>query len=303
MAQEARVDTGVAQGQGFAVHSDGTVLQRPNDIVSGVHQGVHIGTMLPAHLVEGGDAHFQRRVARTGAHAGQGGINTVTAFFYRHDGVGHTEGQVVVGVDAGFGFRLEHIFQGPEAVADVVHVHGTAGVNDIEAGGAVVFHQLGLFRQPLWGLHVAHHQEAHGVHAQLSGMLDVLPGDIRLGAVGGHSYDACASAVGIVQVVDGADAGQQQGGDFGVFGDFGDRFDPLQVGVGAEAVVEAGALQAIAVGHFNTVDLGLVQGPCNVLHVLDGVLVADGVAAVAQCHVGDVEFLAGIKGHDLFLLS
>jgi hypothetical protein len=86
---------------------------------------------------------------------------------------------------------------------------------------------------------VAHHQEADGVHAQLSGVFNVLLRDIRLSAVGSHSDDSGAGVVGVVQVVDGADAGQQQGGDFGVFDDFSDRFDPLQIGVGAEAVVEA----------------------------------------------------------------
>ncbi len=65
----------------------------------------------------------------------------------------------------------------------------------------------------------------------------------------------------------------------------------------AEAVVEAGALQAVAVGHFDGVDLGQVQGAGDVLHVLDRVLVANRVAAVAQGDVGDIKFLAGVEGH------
>jgi hypothetical protein len=99
-----------------------------------------------------------------------------------------------------------------------------------------------------------------------------------------------AGVVGGLEVVHGADAGQQQRGDLGVLDHVGHGFDPFQIGVRAEAVVEARALQAIAVGDFDRVDLGLVQGAGDVLHVLQGILVTDGVAAVAQGHVGDVDF-------------
>src|SRR5690554_4070694 len=303
MAQEAGVNAGIAQRQGFTVHTYRAVLQRTYDVVSRVHQGVHVGAVVPAHFVEGGNAHFQRGVARTGTHAGEAGVDAITTLLHRHNGVGHTQGQVVVGVDAGFGFRFQNVFKRPEAVADVVHVHGTAGVHHVQAGGAVVFHHLRLFSQALRGLHVAHHQEADGVHAKLSCVLDVLFGDIGFGAVSGHTYDAGTGFVGVVQVVDGTDTGQQQGGNLGVFHHFGHGFDPLQVGVGAKAIVKAGALQAVAVGDFNAVDFRLVQGPCDVLHVLDGVLVTNGVAAVSQGHVGDVEFFTGIKGHGSVLLS
>ena len=67
--------------------------------------------------------------------------------------------------------------------------------------------------------------------------------------------------------------------------------DPLHVGVGAKAVVEAAPLQTVAVGHFDGVDLGIVQRLGNLLGLRHAVLVADGVAAVAQGHVGDVDFL------------
>src|SRR5690554_576272 len=297
MTQEAGVHTGVAQGQGFSVNPYRTVLQRAHNVVGSVHQGVQVGTMVPAQFVEGSNTHFQRRVAGPGTHAGEAGVDAVTAFFHRHDGVGHTQGQVVVGVDAGLGLRFQHVFEGAEPVPDVVHVHGTAGVDHVQAGGAVVFHQLRLFGETLWGLHVAHHQEADGVHAQLSGVFNVLFGDVRFGAVGGHAHDAGTGLVGVVQVFHGADAGQQQGGDPGVFDHVGHGFDPFQVGVGPEAVVEAGALQAVAVGDFDGIHPGLVQGPGDVLDVPDAVLVANGVADVAQGDVGDVEFFAGVKGH------
>ena len=74
-------------------------------------------------------------------------------------------------------------------------------------------------------------------------------------------------------------------------------FDPLKVGVGGEAIVEARPLQAVAVGHFDGVDAGLVQGAGDVLHVLERVLVTNRMAAVTQGHVGDIELFAGVEGH------
>ena len=80
---------------------------------------------------------------------------------------------------------------------------------------AVGLHQLGL-RGQLGGLgHVAHHQEAGDVHAQLAGGGDVLRGDVGLGAVGGDPHRAHAERVRALEVVDRADAGQQQRGEPG----------------------------------------------------------------------------------------
>ena len=51
------------------------------------------------------------------------------------------------------------------------------------------------------------------------------------------------------------------------------------------------ALQAVAVRDFDRVDAGLVERARDLARLLDRVLVADGVAAVAERHVGDVELL------------
>ncbi|MCY1516103.1 hypothetical protein D9M68_507160 [compost metagenome] len=139
---------------------------------------------------------------------------------------------------------------------------------------------------------MAHHQEADGVHAEAAGVFDVLFRYVRLGAVGGYPHASRAGVIGSFQVMHGADAGQQQHGEAGVLDDVGGGFDPLQIGVGAEAVVEAGTLQTVAVGDFDGVHPCLVQGAGDGAHVIQLVLVADGVAAIAQGHVGDVELLA-----------
>src|SRR5690606_4975520 len=128
------------------------------------------------------------------------------------------------------------------------HGQPSAGVGDVHRVGAVGLHQLGLAGQ-FGGLgHVGHHQEPGYVHAQLTGGGDVLRGDVGLGAVGGHAHRADAQGVGLLQVVQGPDAGQQQGGGHRVGHGVADGLDPLPVGVGADAVGDAGAGQAVTVG-------------------------------------------------------
>ena len=53
------------------------------------------------------------------------------------------------------------------------------------------------------------------VHAELAGGGDVLSGDVGLGAVGRDADRPDAEVVGVLEVVDRADAGQQQGGQGG----------------------------------------------------------------------------------------
>ncbi|MCY1511327.1 hypothetical protein D9M68_457430 [compost metagenome] len=197
----------------------------------------------------------------------------------------------MVRVHTGLGFGLEHGLERAEALADVLHVHRTTGVGHIHAGGAVALHQLRLLRQLLAGQHVAHHQEADGVHAQLASVFDVLTRDVRLGAVSSHTYHSSTCVVRILEVMHRADARQQQGSDLGMANHIGHRFDVLEVRMLAEAVVEAGALQAVTVCDLDGVHLRLVQRSGDVLGVLQRVLMSDGVAAVAQGHVGDVELL------------
>jgi hypothetical protein len=55
--------------------------------------------------------------------------------------------------------------------------------------------------------------------------------------------------------------------------------------VRAEAVVKAGTLQAVAVGHFYRIDARAVQRPGNLAHIVERVLMANGVHPVAQGHV------------------
>ena len=140
---------------------------------------------------------------------------------------------------------------------------------------------------------MAHHQKANRLHAQFARIFDMLARDVGLGAVGGDAHDARAGIVGGAQVVDGADAGQQQGGNLCALYFLGNGANPLDVGMRAKAVIEAAALQAVAMRHFDRIDAGGVEGARDCPHLPQAVLVAHCVAAIAQRHVGDVDFFLG----------
>ncbi|CAM6570184.1 hypothetical protein KLMIMM047B_28955 [Klebsiella michiganensis] len=110
-------------------------------------------------------------------------------------------------VHPGGGFRLQHRLEGAEAIANIVHVHRPAGIHHVNTGGAVGFHLQRLLRQLFRGGHMAHHQEADGVHAQLAGESDMLRGNIRLGAVGRHAHHPRPGLIRVFQVVQRANAG------------------------------------------------------------------------------------------------
>ena len=70
-----------------------------------------------------------------------------------------------MGVDTDFGCGGEVLADGVDAIGHITHGHRAAGVDDVDARGSVALHQLRLLGQRGRGGHVAHHQEAHGVHA------------------------------------------------------------------------------------------------------------------------------------------
>lgn len=135
------------------------------------------------------------------------------------------------------------------------------------------------------GGHVAHHEEAGHVHAELTGFADVLGGDVGFGAMSGHPHRPHAQLVGVFEFGDGADTGQQQGGQPGVGEVGGGGFDPFPVGVAAGTVVQRSAGESVAVGDLDAVDTGGVERGHDLADVVGGDAVADGVHAVAE---GDV---------------
>lgn len=70
-----------------------------------------------------------------------------------------------MGVDTDFGCGQQCLAQGVDSVDDIAHRHGSARVDEVNAGGSVALHEAGLCGQLSGAGQVAHHQEADGVHA------------------------------------------------------------------------------------------------------------------------------------------
>lgn len=147
---------------------------------------------------------------------------------------------------------------------------------------------------------MAHHEEADGIHVELAGHGDVLLGDIGLGAVGGDTDGVDAEFARHLEVIDGANARQQQGRDLGLLHLGNDGAEVFFVGMGREAVVDRGTTEAVAVGDFDQRDAGFVEAGGDADHLVEGHQVTLGMHAIPQGHVVDGNGLA-FGGHDYFL--
>ena len=130
-------------------------------------------------------------------------------------------------------------------------------------------------------------READRLHPERAGRPEVLDRHVRLGAVRRDPGDRGAHLVRLVQVVDGAEAGEHEDGDLGLGGLLDGGLDELELVDLGEAVVEARPAEAVAVRHLDDLDAGLVEGVDDAADLRLGVLVAHRVRAVAQGRVGD----------------
>lgn len=194
-------------------------------------------------------------------------------------------------VNSTLGLRLQHSIVRLTTRGVVVHRHGATAIGDVNAMCAIRFHQQRLSSQCVGRQHVAHHQKARYVHAQAARRLDVLLRDIGLRAMRRDAHRPHPHFVGALQVADRADAREKQRGQNRMFEHFCDRSDPVPVGVCTKSIVERGTLKAITVCDLDGVHLRSVEGSGNGLDLLEAILMADGVHAVTQCHVLDVELL------------
>jgi hypothetical protein len=107
----------------------------------------------------------------------------------------------------------------------VVGQHVAGRVGDVDAVGAVASISLACLTSPS-GLFMCAIIRKPTVSMPSLRAADVLLGDIGLGAVGGHADRVHAQSVRHLQVVDRADAGQQQRRDLGLLHqrDHGDRY-------------------------------------------------------------------------------
>ena len=76
----------------------------------------------------------------------------------------------------------------------------------------------------------------------VSGYFNVLPGNIRLGAVGRYPHRAHACGIGPLERFLGGDTWQNQGRDSRMRHRIGNGFNPFPVRVRAKTIIEAGAI-------------------------------------------------------------
>ena len=101
--------------------------------------------------------------------------------------------------------------------------------------------------------------------------------------------DVAPDGVRRIEIVDGADARQQQDGDLRA-GDARDRrFEPFEIGVRAEPVREARPGEPVTVADLDGIDAGPIERGRDALDVCDGIPVPDGMHTVAQRDVLDVK--------------
>ncbi len=206
----------------------------------------------------------------------------------------------MVRVHARLRCRIERILECAEALGNIPHIQGATGIHYIDALCPVAFHELPLLGKALRRRHVAHHQEAHRVHPKRPRVLDMLSRDIRFGAVGCHSHHARPRVIRFAQVMQCADAGDEQCRHLRTLHSACHRGDPLVVGMRPEAIVEAGSSEAVTVCYFDAVHPCIVQGLCDCHCICQRVLMTYCVHAVPERDVRDIDF-SDIAGHHFLL--
>src|SRR3546814_13173552 len=129
-------------------------------------------------------------------------------------------------------FGLEDPIVSFEAGPDAVHVEGSAAVGYIDAMGAISLHEQGLLRERSGIDHMAHHQEARDVHAEVPRNPDMLLCNVGFGAMGSDAHRADAETVRAPQFLDRSDARNQKRRQHRMFDDLSRCLDPPPTGAG-----------------------------------------------------------------------
>ena len=119
----------------------------------------------------------------------------------------------------------------------------------------------------------------------------MLPGHVRFRAMGCDPDRTHAEVIGPLQVGDSADTGEDQCGQHGVIYRISNRFDPIPIGMGAKAVIEARTADTIAMRNFDCVNAGLIKRAGDFPDIIYSVKVTDGMHAIAQGHVLYIDFV------------
>ena len=189
-----------------------------------------------------------------------------------------------------FGFWFERLTHRVQTHFHIVRQHITRRIGDINTVRAVAFHQFCLLDQTFRRIHVRHHQEANGIHIELTRHGDVLLGYVRFGTVRCHADGVHAQILGHAQMIDGTNARQQQRGHFRVFHQRNHGGQIFFVAVRRKTVVHRATAQTIAMRHFDQRHARFVQADGDVFHLLQRHLVAFRMHPVTQGHVVNGDF-------------
>src|SRR3546814_8569819 len=94
VAQEAGIDTCIAERQRLAIDPHWAVLQRANKVFRLIHQRIEVAAMFPTLHVGGGDEDFERRIARARSPAGARGIDAYRTSLDRDNAIPNLEAQL-----------------------------------------------------------------------------------------------------------------------------------------------------------------------------------------------------------------
>jgi hypothetical protein len=204
---------------------------------------------------------------------------------------------IVVTVEADLRFGPQTAADEPDASGDVLGQHVAGRVGHVHAVGAVGFQELGLCRDRLRRRHVTHHQESDGVEAELARDREVLLGDVGFGAVGGDADHSRSRIHRDPQIVDRADARNEQHGDPRALHPRNHGSQVFLVRMPGKTIVDRAAAEAVPVRHFDQRNPRLVEARRDRHHLVDRQLVRLRVHAVAQAHVVERDALAP-RAHD-----
>ena len=292
VAKKAGIDPRIAEGERLAIDAHRAVLQRADQIFCRVHQREQIASVRKSGSIQRGHEHFERRVARAGAHTRKRSVDPGRAPLDCHERVRDAEREIVVGVHPLLGLRIERVIERVHPIGDVAHQHRAGRIDDVDAVRAVGFHQPGLARQLGRRRHVRHHQKADDIHAQLAPVLDVLLRDVRFRRMRRNAHRPGAGRMSRVDIFDRTDPGEQQHGNRRARDAVDRGLDPFAIGVRAEPVVEARAREAVAMADLDGIDTRAIERRGDAADVANRILVANGVHAVAQRDVLDVKTAA-----------
>ena len=139
---------------------------------------------------------------------------------------------------------------------------------------------------------MAHHQESYGVHVELACEGNVLLRHIRFGAVRRYADRMDAEFVRHFQVIDGADARQQQRRDLRALEQRNHGAEIFLVAVRGKAVIDRRAAEPVAVRNLDERHARFVEAARDRAHLVEGHLVTLRVHTVTQRHVVNGDSLA-----------